>query len=56
MIERLQTYNQKKEESIEKQKREQAELVDKETGQKLFKPKINNYKINRNVSNVEIGD
>jgi len=56
MIERLQTYTQKKDESIEKQKREQAELVDKETGQKLFKPKINNYKMSRNVTNVDIGE
>lgn len=56
MIERLQTYNQKKEESIEKHKREQSGLFDKQTGQKLFKPKINNYKMNRNVSNVDIGD
>jgi len=56
MIERLQCYNQKKEETIEKHKREQNELVDKATGQKLFKPKINNYKMNRNVTNVDIGD
>jgi len=56
MIERLQCYNQKKEETIEKHKREQNELVDKATGQKLFQPKNNNYKMNRNVNNVDIGD
>lgn len=30
--------------------------VDERTGQKLFQPKINNYKLNRNLANVDIGD